>query len=141
VREIRAKQRFASHQRQHAAAVVVQEIDGSAGGVFGHAFDLVVVRPAVPAIEIALVFDEKIRGDRMEVAGQHARANVGKQPTAHGAIGERPSPVPLLQGLFRTRIAKLFGVLRKHWFRKFSAAIQRTQNILRRKVHEHVVDI
>ena len=58
VRKVGPQQRFATHQRQHPASVVVQPVNRPAGDVFAHALDLVVVGPAIPAIEIAFVLDE-----------------------------------------------------------------------------------
>jgi len=58
VHEVRPEKRLASHQCQHPAAMVVEPVDGTPRDILGHALDGIVVRPAVPAIEIALVLDE-----------------------------------------------------------------------------------
>ena len=58
VDKFRPQQRLTTHQRQHPAAVVVQPINRTAGYILGHALNLVVIGPAVPAIEIALVLNK-----------------------------------------------------------------------------------
>src|SRR5215468_4546978 len=73
VSELRAQQWLSPHQREYAAAVIVEPINGPPGHVLGHALDLVVVSPAVPAVEIAFVLDKQVGGDGMELAGSHAR--------------------------------------------------------------------
>jgi hypothetical protein len=80
--EIGPQQRFSAHERQHAAAMVIQPVDGTARDVFRHAFDFVVEGPTVPAVEVALVFDKEIGRDGMKLAGQDARTNVRSQPPA-----------------------------------------------------------
>ena len=60
------------HEREHAAAVVVEPVNGPPRHIFRHALYLVVVGPAVPAIEIAFVFEEQVGGDGMELAGHDA---------------------------------------------------------------------
>jgi hypothetical protein len=82
VSDIGTEKWLAAHQRQHPAAVIVEPINGTLGHVLGHAFDFVVEGPAIPAIEIALVVEEKVGGDGMKFAGHHARSNVGQEPTA-----------------------------------------------------------
>jgi hypothetical protein len=58
VRELRTQQRFASHQREYPAAVIVEPVDGTPRNILGHAFHSVVVGSAIPAVEIALVLDK-----------------------------------------------------------------------------------
>ncbi len=56
--EFRPQERLTAHQRKDPAPIVVQPVDGAPGHVFCHAFDFVVVGPAVPAVEIAFVLDK-----------------------------------------------------------------------------------
>jgi hypothetical protein len=88
----------------------MQEIDGATGNVFGHALDLVVERPAVPAIEIAFVLDEQIGSNRVQVAWKDARAQIGKQPAAHFAINLSVGPIPFSRRLCRAGIHKHPGM-------------------------------
>src|SRR5579864_7447418 len=80
--EFRPQQRLATHQRQDPAAIVVQPVDRTAGHVLGHTLDLIVVGPAIPTIEIALVLDKQIGGDGVELSGQNSRTDVRAQPSA-----------------------------------------------------------
>jgi hypothetical protein len=48
--------------------MVVEPVDGAASHIFRHPLDLVVVGPAIPAVQIALVLDEQIRGDGVELS-------------------------------------------------------------------------
>ncbi len=76
------QERLTPHQRQHTAPIVVQPVDGATGYIFSHALDFVVIGPAVPAIEVALVFDKQIGGDRVELARKYSRSDIGKQPSS-----------------------------------------------------------
>jgi len=69
VRKLRSQQRLASHESDHSATMIVEPVDRAPGNVLGHAFHFVAVRPAVPAIEIALVLQEQIRSYGMEISG------------------------------------------------------------------------
>ena len=71
--------------------MVVQPVDGTPGHVFGHSLDCVVIGPAIPAIEVAFVFDKQVGGDGMKLSGHHARANVREQPP-FGSGGECDGP-------------------------------------------------
>ena len=51
----------------------MEPIDRTSRDVFGHALDLVVEGPAVPAVQVALVFEEKVRGNRVKLARQNAQ--------------------------------------------------------------------
>src|SRR5215467_5830214 len=100
----------------------MEPIYRSARDIFGHAFNAIVKGPAVPAIEIALVFNEKIGGDRMKVAGQHTRFHVRQQPAAHRAIDRMPTPFSVsLRRALRARIGQFVWILWKHWFGKREA--------------------
>jgi hypothetical protein len=73
----------------------VQPIDGSAGDVFCHALDIVVVSPVVVAIEVAVPFGEQIRDDRMEFAGLQPRPDIwielaSQSPRDHRDALRRP---------------------------------------------------
>ena len=92
VDELRAQQRLAAHQRQHAAGGRVQPVDRAPRHVLGHALHAVVERPAVVAIQIAFPLREQVGDDGVKIARQHARLDIGKQPAAHGAIDDRPRP-------------------------------------------------
>jgi hypothetical protein len=70
VNELWAQARLATYQREHTAPVVVQPVDRTPRHVLGHALDFVVVRPAIPAIEVALVFDKQISGDGWNSPGK-----------------------------------------------------------------------
>jgi len=76
VRELQAQERLSAHESKNAATMIVEPVDRAPRHVFGHALDLVVKGPAIPAIEIAFVLDEQIRRDGMEIAGQNPRAHV-----------------------------------------------------------------
>ena len=80
VRELGAKQDFSSHERENPASGRMQPVDRPPGNVFGHAGDAVVEGPAIVAIEIAFPFGEQIRDERMELAGQQARAKIWEHP-------------------------------------------------------------
>src|SRR5262249_35751675 len=97
--------------------------------------DLVVVGPAVPAIEIAFVLDKKVRRDGMKVAWQHPRANIREQPSTHRAINEGQSPIALLGRCLGSGVFQLFGILRKYWLRECQPPWSRNLDRLRRRVH------
>ena len=80
----------------------MQPVDRALGNVFGHAFDGVVVRPAVVAIEIALPFRKQVRNDRPQVVAVPARFEIGRAPGLPGA-----DRVKLL--IFRLVISPGFG--------------------------------
>jgi hypothetical protein len=50
--------------------MVVQPVDRTPRDVLGHALDLVVIGPAIPAIEVALVFDKQVSGDGVKLPGR-----------------------------------------------------------------------
>jgi len=70
--------------------------------VFGHAFDAVVVRPAIVTIEIALPLSEQVRDGRLKISRQYARFEIRKHPSAHGLKNSGGWPIPLagLQDMF-----------------------------------------
>lgn len=140
MRELRAEQRLAAHERDDAAAVVVQPIDGAAGHIFRHSFHFVVEGPAIPAIDIAFVFEEKIRRDGMEIARQHARANVGEKPAAHLAVDFFAAPMASLRRSIRSGIAKLFRVLREEGFGKLHALAEGRSGSPGIGVHQEIVN-
>jgi len=117
VGELRTQQRFASHQRQHSATVIVEPVNRATCHVLSHPFYFVVEGPAVPAVEIAFVLDEQISNDGMKIARKHARTNIGKQPAAHFVIHLRQGPVALLGNGRGTGIGKLLWILRENGLR------------------------
>jgi len=72
VNEVRADERLAAGWSEHAARRGFEPVDGAPRGVFRHAFDAVVIRPAVVAVQVAFPLGEEVRNDRLKVAGQDA---------------------------------------------------------------------
>ncbi len=72
VNEIRAEQRFATGRGEHAAGSGFQPVDGAARCVFGHAFDAIVVGPAIVTVQIAFPFGEEVGNDRLKFAWHDA---------------------------------------------------------------------
>src|ERR1700722_7072549 len=99
----------------------MEPVNRSSRDVLGHAADLIVVCPAVPAIQIAFVFDKQIRRDGMKISGENTRSYIWIQPPAHGAMNQRQSPVALQWSYFRTGVMQLLRILRKYRIREHQA--------------------
>src|SRR5205807_2813903 len=87
VNELGPEERFAAHQRKDARADGMEPINRAARYVFGHALDLVVVRPAVVTIVVALPLGEQVRDDRAQLAAMIERFEVGRTPSLPRADG------------------------------------------------------
>jgi hypothetical protein len=98
--------------------MVVEPVNGAPGDVFRHALHFIVVGPAIPTVEIALVLEEQIRGDGMEVTGKYARTDVRKKPASD--FGGRPAarPIALRQRLLRAGIRQLLPILWEYWLQQ-----------------------
>src|SRR5438445_12635778 len=59
--------------------MVMEPVYRAARDIFRHALDLVVEGPAIPAVQVALVFNEEIGGDRMKLSWHHPRPDIGEQ--------------------------------------------------------------
>ena len=59
------------------AAGIVQGEDGDHKAnqwtceLLAHALDTIIEGPAIPTVQVALLFDKKVRRDRVEIAGQY----------------------------------------------------------------------
>ncbi len=104
------------------------------GNVLGHAGDVVVVGPAVVTIEVAFRLSKQIGDERVELARQQARAEIGKHPAAHGVVNlrDRVVALPVLRKIVLIRSVKQLGISRKNgigkrlgnsrrWRRQFGA--------------------
>ncbi len=85
VNEIGADQRLTAHQSKDAIAYGMQPVNGSSRCRLRHPAHLVVIGPAVVAINIALKFAEEIRNDRPEFLAMPARLKIWSGPPLQSA--------------------------------------------------------
>jgi len=140
VHHLGAQQWFATHESQHAAAVVMQPIDRTARHVFRHAFNLVVERPAVPAVDVAFVLDEQVSSYRMKIPRHHARADVRTQPAAYLAHELFSRPLALFGRRSWPGDREQFRILREYRFRQRRAFGLRWRRWMSGGMQQQIVD-
>src|SRR5271163_1310514 len=77
----------------------------------------------------------------MKIAGQNARADIRKQPAAHGAVRLWDRPIALLRDSGRTGIGKLVRKTGEYRFRKCKAFGRRNVRRALRWLHEQTVNV
>jgi hypothetical protein len=112
--EVGTQKGFVAHQSQDAAPVIVEPVDGPSRHILRHTLDLVIERPTIPAVEIALVLDKEIGVNRMKLARHHAGTNVWKQPPAGGSVDVAKTPFSFLGRSLRTRLHYTLRILGEH---------------------------
>src|SRR6266404_6741109 len=97
--------------------MIVQPINRAPRYVFRHSLHAVVKSPAIPAIQVAFVFDKEIRRDGMKFARQDTRTHVWKQPAPHLAVNIFTTPLPLFGRLVGAWILQTLRILRERRLR------------------------